>query len=154
MTDLQTVLDRLEIDDLLTRYATAIDGRDWDLLDTVFTPDAHLDYRTAAGIDGSFPEVKAWLAEVLPSLFEVTQHLVANRVIQIDGDRATARSMFLNPNRHKEGDGYRHFICGGYYDDELARRPEGWRITRRVEDMTWWRDQLPGLPDVPPGLPA
>ena len=28
------------MDDLLTRYASAIDGLDWDLLDTVFTGDA------------------------------------------------------------------------------------------------------------------
>ena len=87
-------------------------------------------------------------------MFEVTQHFVMNRAVEIDGDRATARSMFLNPNRQKDGDGYRHFICGGYYLDELERRPEGWRITRSVEDMTSWRDHMPGLPDVPPGLPA
>ena len=32
--------DRVEIDDLLTRYASAIDTREWDLLDSVFTADA------------------------------------------------------------------------------------------------------------------
>jgi hypothetical protein len=59
--------DRVAMDDLLTRYATAIDSRDWDLLDTVFTDDAQLDYRSAGGIEGSYPEVRRWLAEVLPS---------------------------------------------------------------------------------------
>ncbi|MDQ3145604.1 MAG: nuclear transport factor 2 family protein, partial [Actinomycetota bacterium] len=34
--------DRLEIDDLLTRYAVAIDTKDWGLLATCFTPDARI----------------------------------------------------------------------------------------------------------------
>ncbi len=41
--------DRLAVDDVLTRYATAIDGRQWDLLDQVFTADADLENRTAGG---------------------------------------------------------------------------------------------------------
>jgi len=37
---LQEMSDRLEIQALLARYAHAIDTRDWDGLDDVFTPDA------------------------------------------------------------------------------------------------------------------
>jgi 3-phenylpropionate/cinnamic acid dioxygenase small subunit len=149
MSDLS---DRLEIDDLLTRYATAIDGARWDLLDTVFARDAHVDYRAACGIAGSFPEVKAWLADVLPTMFEATQHLVANREIKVSGDKAVARSMFLNPNRLRAEGEVRHFTCGGYYHDRLERRSEGWRIVRRIEDTVWWQDPFPGLPPVPPGV--
>jgi hypothetical protein len=144
--------DHREIDDLLTRYATAIDGRRWDLLDVVFAPDAHLDYRAAVGIAGSYPQVRAWLSEVLPALFEATQHLVANREIHIDGDRAIARSMFFNPNRMQIDGELRHFICCGYYHDRLERREEGWRIVRRIEDTVWWQNPLPGLPPAPPGI--
>jgi hypothetical protein len=42
--------DRMAMEDLLTRYATAVDARNWDLLDSVFTHDAHLDYRSAGGV--------------------------------------------------------------------------------------------------------
>ena len=67
MTDeLAYLMDRLEIDDLLTRYATVLDNRRWDDLGTVFTPDATLDYRSAGGIRGSFTEVGEWLSTVLP----------------------------------------------------------------------------------------
>ena len=65
-SDALSVEARIDIDDLLTRYATAIDGRDWGLLDTVFIPDAHLDYRSAGGVAGDYPAVRAWLTEVLP----------------------------------------------------------------------------------------
>ena len=56
---LQELSDRLEIDDLLSRYTFAIDERDFDALDDVFTPDATIDYTTSGGIKGSYPEVKA-----------------------------------------------------------------------------------------------
>lgn len=147
-----TLEDRSSIDDLLTRYATAIDSRRWDLLDSVFAPDAQLDYRAACGIAGSYPEVKAWLAAVLPSMFEATQHLVANREIRVDADVAQARSMFYNPNRMRIDGELHHFTCGGYYYDRLQRRAEGWRIVRRIEDTIWWTDPIPGLPEVPPGI--
>ena len=50
VTDAQRLLvDRLDIDDLLVRYATVIDERRWDDLDSVFTDDAVLDYRSAGG---------------------------------------------------------------------------------------------------------
>jgi 3-phenylpropionate/cinnamic acid dioxygenase small subunit len=149
---LRRLSDRAEIDDLLTRYATAIDGRDWDLLDDVFTPDARLDYRSAGGIAGPYPEVKRWLAEVLP-MFRVTQHLVLNRSVELDGDRARSRAQFLNPNEATIAGEPWIFTVGGTYHDELARTAAGWRITRRVEETLWWDHALPGLSPTPPPLP-
>ena len=50
--DVQTLADRIEINDLLTRYAHAVDSKDWALYRTVFTNDAHIDYESAGGIKG------------------------------------------------------------------------------------------------------
>jgi hypothetical protein len=149
---LAALADRLEVDDLLTRYATAIDTRTWDLLDTVFTPDARLDYRGAGGEAGSYPDVKAWLASVLP-VFDATQHLVINRDVELDGDSGRGRSSFLNPNRMTIDGQPWHFVCGGVYHDRFARTPDGWRIVQRVEETLWWDNPPPGLPPVPPPLP-
>ncbi len=151
---LRTLLDRLEIDDLLTRYATAVDLRDWALLDSVFTEDAVLDYRSAGGIRGGFDEVRRWLAEVLP-LFDVTQHLVVNRAVEIDPDGRTARarSHFQNPNRLVVDGRPWLFVVGGCYHDRLLRSPSGWRITSRVEETLWWEHPMPGLPATPYPLP-
>ncbi|MGR7003390.1 nuclear transport factor 2 family protein [Yinghuangia aomiensis] len=41
MLSLQEISDRLEIQDLMVRYSHAVDTQQWDVLDTVFTPDAH-----------------------------------------------------------------------------------------------------------------
>ena len=135
--DLAHVADRLAIDDVLTRYALALDTQQWDLLDTVFTLDASVDYTSAGGVKGSFPEVKDWLVQVL-SGFTMTQHLVTNRSVTVEGDTATARSYFYNPMGMRRKDGSMAlFFCGGYYHDRLARTGDGWRIVERVEETAW-----------------
>ena len=74
MLSLEEISDRLEIQQLLIDYSTAIDKRRFDDLDRVFTPDAYIDYRAMGGIDGRFPEVKAWLAQVLPNFPAYAPH--------------------------------------------------------------------------------
>ena len=61
----QEISDRIEIGDLLVRYSRAIDTKDWALLDTVFLPDARVDYKSSGGIAGPYPEVRAWLEKAL-----------------------------------------------------------------------------------------
>src|SRR6202022_443654 len=61
------ISDRLEIQQLLVDYSTAIDLRRFDDLDAVFTPDAYIDYTALGGIEGRYPEVKACLAGGLPN---------------------------------------------------------------------------------------
>ncbi len=147
---LQLLVDRQEIDDLLTAYADAVDDRDWARLDSVFAAHAQLDYRSAGGISGGYAEVRQWLSEVLP-LFTWTQHLVVNRTVSIDpgGGTARARSDFHNPNEMVVDGEPWLFVVGGRYHDRLERLPLGWRITRRVEETLWWHHPMPGLPPTP-----
>ena len=65
----EEIADRIALDDLMTRYVDAIDTKNWDLLDTVFTPDAILDYSTSGGPDakGPYPQIKEWLQGALAS---------------------------------------------------------------------------------------
>jgi hypothetical protein len=132
----QQLSDRLEIDDLLTRYATTLDAKDWAGWADCFTPDAHIDYTAAGGITGTLAEVQAWLAPVMAG-FPMTQHLVTNTVVSIDGDRATCRSALLNPMGVPDGDDMMLWIEGGYYRDRLVRTAAGWRIAERIEQPTF-----------------
>jgi hypothetical protein len=131
MLSLEEISDRFEIQQLLIDYSTAIDKRRFDDLDQVFTPDAYIDYRAMGGIDGSFPEVKAWLAQVLPN-FPVYAHMLGNFDVRIDGDSASSRTICFNP-MVLGGDQNQILFCGLWYDDEFVRTPEGWRMSRRVE---------------------
>ena len=128
--DLAEISDRMEIQQLVVDYATAIDQRRFDDLDAIFTPDAYIDYRAMGGVDGPFGEVKAWLAEVLPN-FPAYYHLVGNFDIRLSGDTAAGRTMCFNPM--KLSDDGRIMFCALWYDDEFVRTPAGWRMTRRVE---------------------
>jgi hypothetical protein len=130
MLSLAEISDRLEIQQLLVDYSTAIDNRRFDDLDRVFTPDAHIDYTELGGIVGSYPDVKAWLAEVLPN-FPAYFHMLGNFDIRIDGDTASSRTILFNPM--KLGDDDQVMFCGLWYDDEFIRTADGWRMTRRVE---------------------
>jgi 3-phenylpropionate/cinnamic acid dioxygenase small subunit len=139
----QDLADRMEMQAVLTRYAWALDAREFDRLDDVFTPDAFLDYTTAGGIKGPFPEVKAWLEKVLP-FFPAFQHLVTNVEVTIDGDTATSRAGFYNPMGHDRADGTRaYFHCGGEYRDQWVRTDDGWRIKDRFEQTIWTDGEFP-----------
>jgi SnoaL-like domain len=131
MLSLEEISDRFEIQQLLIDYSTAIDTRRFDDLDQVFTPDAYIDYRAMGGIDGRFPEVKAWLAQVLPN-FPAYAHMLGNFDVRIDGDTASSRTICFNP-MVLGGDQNQILYCGLWYDDEFVRTPEGWRMSRRVE---------------------
>ncbi len=143
--------DRQAIQDLLVKYAWAIDDKDWDALDDVFTPDASIDYTRTGGIKGTPAEIKPWLAKSLAA-FPATQHLLANSQVTIDGDEATARTAVYNPMGAATREGPLHFFfMGGYYADRLVRTPEGWRIRERVEHLVWMDGTLPRELYVPEG---
>lgn len=128
---LEEISDRLEIQQLLVSYSSAIDRGQFDDLDAVFTPDAYIDYRAMGGIDGRYPEVKAWLAEVLPN-FPVYAHMLGNFDVTITGDTASSRTICFNP-MVLPGEQQQILFCGLWYEDEFVRTAEGWRMTRRVE---------------------
>jgi len=143
------ISDRLQINDLLVRYTVAIDKKDWALLDTCFTPDAHLDYTSAGGIAGDYPKVRAWLEAALVP-FPVTVHAIANSVVEIDGDTAKARTYVHNPMTFPNPDGSIHlFTVGAYYNDRLRWTDDGWRICERIEEQAFLDGSLPSGLTIP-----
>jgi len=143
------ISDRIQINDLLVRYTVAIDRKDWKLLDTCFTPDAHVDYTSAGGVAGDYPKVRAWLEKALAP-FPVTVHALANSVVDLDGDAATARTYVHNPMTFNNPDGTVHiFTVGAFYNDKLVRTKEGWRIRERIEETAFIDGSLPAALQIP-----
>ncbi len=140
---IREISDRMQIHDVLLRYTTAIDTDDLDLLDQVFTPDAHVDYTSSEGPAGPYPEIKAWLGRALAA-FPMRQHGILNTRIELDGDRARAVSILFNPMGAPAADGGQHlFVVGGQYRDELVWTPDGWRISQRIELQEYLQGSLP-----------
>ena len=145
------IVDRREIDDLLVRYTHAIDSSRWDMLDDVFTPDAHIDYTAAGGTKGSYPEIKQWLAKSL-GMFSYTMHLIGNTSVHFDtdGNGARSRTYCINPMGFTNKDGSNaSFTCYVHYVDKLVRTDAGWRIAERVEQDFFLDGSLPGELEIP-----
>ena len=143
--DAASLVDRAEISDLLDDYAYGIDTRDFDLVASLFTDDAVLDYTSSGGPRAAREEVMDWLRASLPAV-ALTQHLLTNRRIRIDGDTATSRTELFNPLLFEGGEGTQLLLLGGDYSDRLVRTDRGWRIIERVHTTTWtagpWPAQL------------
>lgn len=138
--DLQEISDRLEIEAAVIRYTRAIDTDSWDLLDTVFTADAAIDYTESGGIADAFPTVKAWLAEVLPAFFPRRMHTLGQLDISLDGDAAEVTAYFHNPMPADDGAGGTKVVeFGGLYHHSFVRTQDGWRSRKLYEEVVWKR---------------
>jgi hypothetical protein len=137
--DLQQISDRLEINDVLVRYTRAIDTGEWDKLDTVFTPDAEIDYTESGGIAGAYQEIKPWLAEMLPAFFPKRMHTLGQVEIALDGDAADVSAYFHNPMPMDDAGGEKIVEIGGIYHHTLTRTADGWRSRKLHEQVVWKR---------------
>ena len=138
--DLERALDILSIQEVLTNYCHAIDFREFDKLDDVFTPDAHIDYTQVGGAKGDRETIKAWLAEALAK-FGAFSHIASNPQISFDGDTASSRTILFNPMPVPQDGAAPHvFFCGGWYVDDWVRTDAGWRIRKRVEQAGYFHN--------------
>jgi hypothetical protein len=140
--DLATLLDRQAVVDVCVRYATALDGRDWALLRTCFTPDVEGDYGGGRLVHG-YEAVETMCRQALEPL-AVSQHLLGNFTVEVSGNEASS-SCYLQAQHVRPGTpGGDHFSVAGTYTDRLVHAPDGWRIARRRLEVTW----TDGNPDV------
>ncbi|MGV0737703.1 nuclear transport factor 2 family protein [Mycobacterium syngnathidarum] len=128
--------DQLEIQALLTRYATAVDSKDWERYRSVFTEDARIDYSSAGAVVGTRDEVVDWFAANF-GVIPWSMHYITNiEILETDGDTATVRAMFYNPMQLP---GMPEMsVCGGYYHHELVRTADGWRSRSLREENVWF----------------
>jgi hypothetical protein len=140
--DVQQWVDRAEITDVIVRYTRALDQRRWEEFDTVFTPDAHVDYSAFGGTTGDLEATKKFLADSM-AIFAKTQHMLGLPEITIDGDRATAVTPCHNPMLIGSGKDSKVMVCSLWYHHELVRTNAGWRISRLSEERNFMT-MLPG----------
>ncbi|MEV7086307.1 nuclear transport factor 2 family protein [Streptomyces sp. NPDC093085] len=137
--DLATVMDRLAIDEVITRYAVALDEADWPGFRALFTPEGRADYTGAGGIEGPAAEVADWLAGTLRP-YPVRQHLIVNRRLRLQdlggypGDRAEARADYLSP---LAGSGGVELLRGGTVRFGLLRDDGRWRLGSVAVTEKW-----------------
>ena len=119
--------DRADIAEVLLRYATGIDRRDWATFRTVFTDDCVLDYGEIGGFAGA--DAVTEFVQQSHAMAGHTMHRLSNMVIEPDGDRAVARTYV--DGLIMAADNASGVNAVGFYDDDLVRTDQGWRISRR-----------------------
>jgi len=139
--EVQLLLDREDISQVLYRYATAIDTRDWDLLATCFTDDLEADFRSFGGRE--VVKGKAQWLEVIKGTIQgldATQHLTANHVHAVDGASATLVAYLQALHRLDTARSDPEYTVGGYYTCDMLRGDDGqWRMCRYALVVTWHR---------------
>ncbi len=134
--DLQAISDRIEIEELLVRYSRALDHRDFDALQGLFTADAEFDAGSLGHPTG--PEaIRAMIEGTLTGL-DATQHLVGKSLVELDGDEARVHTYLISQHIREATPGpVSHYFLGGEYADRVVRTPEGWRFASRRLDRMW-----------------
>lgn len=135
---LRDISDRLQIQDALLAYATALDvpGRRWDQWYRCFTEDAVCEF---PGIGAKSPAELQELFTQNDATRLSTQHLFLNIVIALDGDAATSRSecLYAAVNRGDTAERNDLRLSGLFFEDVLVRTGEGWRVRHRVAAYRW-----------------
>jgi SnoaL-like domain len=133
---LQELSDKFEITENLYKYAKALDDKDAELLKReVFVEDAVWEGRVGS-IKGA-GEVGEMAITILGAM-ESTEHIIADPLIWLDGDRATSQcylhSILFYPDQ-RTGDPI--LELGAAYYDKHVRTDEGWRIEHRRLEVKW-----------------
>ncbi|WP_371496235.1 nuclear transport factor 2 family protein [Kitasatospora sp. NBC_00374] len=154
----QVLVDRADITNLIDRHMISLDADhaagvtlDEAWARRNFTEDVRVETPVGdhVGIGGLAESQQTAL-----SRFARTQHLGANHLIDLDGDRATVRWNVIMTHVHlastqqergEEPGG--HFDVGGTFDGEVVRTAEGWRFRRLAVRPVWFTGRPPlGLP--------
>jgi hypothetical protein len=139
---MQTLLDRMQIQDLFTRYYTDLDGSDAGAFGKYFVENAELDVN---GIvvrgEREIADLYRRVAADKPPRTGTFRMILSNAQIEVTGTTATARLLWtqlLNDSLK----GPPQLIEQGREIDTLIKRDGQWRITKRVVTAD------SGLPDL------
>ena len=131
--DIKEISDRLELEKLVTDYATAVDTKQFSEFHNLFTRDALIDYTAVGGISGNLQEIIAYLESAL-DFFPNYQHFISNISLTITGNNATGKVMCFNPMQTKEN---QVFFLGIWYHDTYINIDDQWFISSRIEESSW-----------------
>jgi ketosteroid isomerase-like protein len=128
------IVDRLAIRELIELYSDAVTRRDWATVGAVFAEDAVWVIAPPTDIELRGRAAIAKGVAGMVEAFEVFIQMTHSIVIELDGDRATARTIVNGFGRLRGGSGGAFAL--GTYIDELVRAGGGWLFrSRRFEPL-------------------
>jgi hypothetical protein len=137
VSELNTLIDRMAIQDLLSEYAACIDEHDWKgLAEQVLTDDVVCHYEGFGTFEGR-DAVIAFLDESMRPIAG-SQHLLSNLQVTLDGDEARTRVNLWTRLVAPQAGGELRITQGAVYRHRIVRGALGWRI-RRLDLKSVWR---------------
>jgi hypothetical protein len=123
--------DRMEIEDLARRYAHGIDARDWERVDSCFSPTAAVRGTT---FSGPYPEYMSSLRGAVES-YRTTMHFFGNQLTEVTAD--TGHCVTYGIAYHLGSGTGSDFVIGVRYRDDVVRSRGRWLISGRVVEGIW-----------------
>ena len=128
---IDTLIDRQDILDCLTRFSRGMDRFDRDIFLSAF----HLDAVIAAGdFVGGPADLYDWASAMHEQGQLATLHNLLNHSCELDGDTAHTETYYLFAARNRDDS---NWLAGGRYFDRLERRDGAWRIAVRTTVIEW-----------------
>lgn len=134
--DLDELIAREEIRDVIKRLARGTDRLDEELMASCYHPDGYDDHNS---FRGSGTEFARWVVEVLPH-FAATHHFIADPHFRsIEGDVAQVDTYCIAHHVSRpDADGQAtDMVLALRYVDRFERRDGRWRIAHRVCAFDW-----------------
>jgi hypothetical protein len=149
-SELRRLRDRMDIAEVMTRYATGVDTRDGGLLRGCFANEVEIQASSAGRLHEVFVSTgfaaglqmdrERWIDHLVQgmSAFAVTQHMIGNHFIEFAENEAVCtaylRAMHFAATQFPGSPPYE---VGGYYRNTLVRSADGWKIRRWTLTCTW-----------------
>lgn len=159
--ELQEIVDRKRIYDVLTRYCRALDRCDVALMRSVYWDDARDDHGV---FNGGAQEFSEFIIREIQNWFDVTMHAIMNVHMEFNGPVACTESYlfayhkvrgekrkieeifgstYLSQFDWSKVDGVPHvFFYGGRYVDRFEKRGREWKIAHRQVVMDWNQNEI------------
>jgi uncharacterized protein (TIGR02246 family) len=140
--DVQELLDRLELRQVVEAYAHGADRRDAEGMAALFTENGRLaiyDGQPGTAEPTSERRGRSNIASAMTGLnrYEVTTHLLGQQSVHIDGDRATGETYCLAHHlSHRDGT-RENRVMSIRYLDTYVRTDGRWLIDERVLAVDW-----------------
>ena len=136
----QELIERKAVEDVLYRYASSIDQKDYPTLRSVMTDDIVAQYGEAPEIHGGDSLVK-WIEEM--SVEQGFQHHLINVYhVDLDLDRGEARALTYHTSHQiRPSDPDRVLLIVGRYRDVLRRGDGGWKIADKRMELGWMEER-------------
>jgi ketosteroid isomerase-like protein len=142
--ELRRLIDRQQISDVLYRYASSVDYKDYATLRSLFTDDAHGVYADVADLTGA-DEIVNWIDGMTVGK-SWQHHKLTVYHIDFTGPDEASTLTYHTSHQTDIGDDSSVTLIVARYRDRLRRVDGTWKITEKIMESGWIEQRRPNLP--------